>query len=276
MPHLLDSVFDDFKNDTTRVENLLNLTKKFRDFGASTPPQSSPSGETASSCVDAHSPWIEAISLHTESKARRTDLPIFSGSLFLYLVGRFEYCIRQIIEVISDEIVLKTSKYEKLPSQMKKMLKQRTLEIAQNPKKFGYDEISSEALLEDFMDNVKGVKAIISIKSEILSITESNMRPQILQDLLKIVCIKEFWRDIGRQANIKLFTVETSDNEASAKSQAILNDIMEDRNQIAHPTMSTQFPDADIVLQRAEFLQIIVLNTVTLGKIFLASYSEAV
>lgn len=34
MPHLLDSVFDDFKNDTTRVENLLNLTKKFRDFGA--------------------------------------------------------------------------------------------------------------------------------------------------------------------------------------------------------------------------------------------------
>jgi hypothetical protein len=52
-----------------------------------------------------------------------------------------------------------------------------------------------------------------------------------------------------------------------------LNEILEERNQIAHPTSTTQFPDADKVLKVATFLKILAANTVELAKVYLATYT---
>lgn len=282
MPHSLDIVLSDFKSDVARVENLLTLTKLFRDFGASEPPSAKASPSESSSVEENISEqeakvidkiWKEAVALHTESKSRRTDLPILSGSLLLYLAGRFEYYIRQIVESIADEIAGKTHKFQDLPNQIQKSLRQKTLEIAQNPKKYGHDELTSEALLESLVINIRGSGQCLSIKSEVLSITDANMRPAVLQDLMKTVGLTEFWRDVGKQANIKIVMGKSLDQEAAAEAQVKLNQIMEERNQIAHPTATTEFPDADKVLKSAEFLNILAATTADLGKVYLATYA---
>jgi len=264
MPHSLDIVLDEFKSDIGRVENLLTLTKLLRDFGASEPPTN----------VDGEPVWKEARGLHTDARNRRTDMPILSGSLLLYLAGRFEYCVKQIVEGIADEIVEKTGRFQNLPSQIQKKLKQNTLEIAQNPKKYGHDDSTSEALLEQLMINIRGNGQSLTINSTVLSITEANMRSSVLADLLKIVGMVDFWREIGKQANVKIALEKAVEQEAAAEAQSILNAIMEERNQIAHPTATTNFPDADQVLKLASFLKVLAANIVDLAKVHLTTYGS--
>lgn len=259
----LDPVLSDFKADVERAEHLLALVKTFREFGASTPPARNPS--------DADS-WPTATTLHDASKLRRTDLPVLSGSLQLYLAGRFEYCIRQVVEVVADEVASRATKYADLPDPIKNELKAKTLEIAQNPRRYGYDEGQTDALLAALVASKSCATAPVPISSAVLSLTDSNMKDRVLSDLLKRVGMQEYWRDVGKQATVKLVLEKNTDGEATAEAQARLNAIMDERNQVAHPTSSTQFPDPDQVLKAATFLKTLASTTVDLAKVYLASY----
>ncbi len=260
----LDFVFDDFKSDVERTEHLLSLVKTFKEFGASTPPDQDDEGPAQ---------WAAATTLHEASKLRRTDLPILSGSLQLYLTGRFEYCIRQIVEVLADEIASRVTKYSELPEVIRKELKSKTLEIALEPKRYGHDSGSSEALLASLLSNIGNSNVCpVEIKSTVLSITDSNLRERTLAELLKRVGMTDFWRDVGKQASVKLALEKATDSEATVEAQARLNAIMDERNQVAHPTGATVFPDPDQVLNAARFLKILASITVELAKIHLATF----
>ena len=176
----LDEVLNDFRADVSRAEHLLTLVKTFREFGASAPP---------CAIVDSTVPWPEAMVLYEASRLRRTDLPVLSGSLQLYLVGRFEYCIRQIVQVIADEIASRATKYSDLPDSLRTELKCRTIEVAQNPRRYGFDELQAEALLATLVGNFQSVVGPLSVSSSVLSITESNMKDRVLAELLKRVGI---------------------------------------------------------------------------------------
>lgn len=259
----LDAVLREFEIDVERTEHLLALIKSFRDFGASTPPAREPGIED---------PWESAIILYDASKQHRTDLPIFSGSLQLYLAGRFEYCIRQVVEVVADEIASRTTTYSDLPAAIRKELKSRTLEIAIDPKRYGYDEIQSETLLASLVSNYQSSTGSVSINSAVLSITDSNMKERMLADILKRVGMSDFWKDVGKQTSVKLVLERTNDGEATVEAQSRLNAIMDERNQVAHPTSAMSFPDPDQVLNTAHFLKILATTTVELAKIYLAGY----
>lgn len=259
----LDEVLNDFRADVGRAEHLLALVKTFREFGASAPPQA---------IVDATPPWPEAIALHDASRLRRTDLPVLSGSLQLYLIGRFEYCIRQIVQVIADEIASRATKYSDLPDSLRTELKNRTIEVAQNPRRYGYDELQAEALLASLVGNLHSAAGPLSISSGVLSITESNMKDRVLAELLKRVGMNDFWREVGKQANVKLQLEKMTDGETTTEAQARLNTLMDERNHVAHPTSSTQFPDPDQVLKAASFLNTLASVTVDLAKVYLSSY----
>lgn len=262
----LDEVLNDFRSDVSRAEHLLTLVKTFREFGASTPP---------APIADKSTAWPEATALLDASRLRRTDLPVLSGSLQLYLAGRFEYFIRQIVQVIADEIASRASKYSDLPDALRAELKCRTIEVAQNPRRYGYDELQAEALLANLVSNLQGVAGPISVSSSVLSITESNMKDRVLAELLKRVGMNEFWKEVGKQASIKLHLETTTDGETTAEAQGRLNALMDERNQVAHPTSSTQFPDPDQVLKAASFLSTLASVAVDLAKVYLASYKPA-
>lgn len=260
----LDAVLKDFAEDVERVEHLLILIKAFREFGASVPPDYTGSD-----------PWIVAKNLHEQSKSRRTDLPILSGSLQLYLAGRFEYCVRQIVEVLADEIASKATRYADLPDAVRASLKTWTLEIAQNPKRYGFDDLGAEALLADLVANLSSSGGPVSIRSSVLSITEANMKDRVIAELLKRVGMQEYWKDLGKQASVKLALEKATDAETTSEAQSRLNAIMEERNQVAHPTGSTAFPDPDKVMAAAKFLRTLATTTVELAKVYLAAYKQA-
>lgn len=262
----LDPVLRDFKADVERAEHLLALVKTFREFGASVPPARNP--------IDPD-PWSAATSLHEASKLRRTDLPVLSGSLQLYLAGRFEYCIRQVVEVVADEIATRATKYGDLPEPIRNELKVKTLEVAQNPRRYGYDEGQIDTLLAALVASKACTTPPVAISSAVLSLTDSNMKDRVLSELLKRIGMRDFWRDIGQQATMKLALEKATASEATAEAQARLNAIMDERNQVAHPTSSTQFPDPDQVLKAAHFLKTLASTTVDLAKVYLAAYRPA-
>lgn len=259
---LLDQVFGDFKADVERAEHLLSLVKDFKDFGASTPPNSP-------AAVDL---WPTACALHEASKLRRTDLPLLSGSLQLYLAGRFEYCIRQVVEVVADEISNRATKYADLPESIRVELKNRTIEIIQNPRRYGYDEGQADALLASLVLSKATTKPPLNISSSVLSLTDSNMKDRVLSDILKRVGMQDFWSSVGKQTAMKLALNQTTDSETTKEAQTRLNAIMDERNQVAHPTANTVFPDPDQVLRSARFLKTLASTTVDLSKVYLASY----
>lgn len=262
----LDPVLHDFRADVERAKHLLTLVKTFKDFGASAP-DSRASGES--------DPWPAATVLHDESKLRRTDLPVLSGSLQLYLAGRFEYCMRQVVEVVADAIATRATAFSDLPKSIRDELKVKTLEIAKSPTRYGYDEGRTDALIAALVASKACTSPPLSISSSVLSLTDSNMKDRVLAELLKRVGMQDFWRDVGRQAAMKLALDKTTDGETTAEAQARLNTIMDERNQVAHPTASTQFPDPDQVLSAARFLVALATTTVDLAKVYLAAYKPA-
>ncbi|HDS1301042.1 MULTISPECIES: HEPN domain-containing protein [Stenotrophomonas maltophilia group] len=261
----LDMVLAEFTSDVERVEHLLTLIRGFKDFGGSVPP-----------AVGEGEPpvWVEAAQLHQTASGRRTDLPVLSGSLQLYLAGRFEYCIRQIVEAVADEICTRVEKYADLPKSLQAELRSRVLDVAKAPKKYGYDDLEAEALLESYVASRAITSPPVSISSQVLALTESNMRDRVLSDVLLRVGITEFWANVGKQAPVKLFLEKSTDPEATREAQSRLNNIMDERNQVAHPTGSTNFPDPGQVLKTAKFLTLIARTCTDLAKIYLSSFAS--
>lgn len=248
-----------FKTDLNRVTHLLGLIKGFRDFAGSQIPD------------DATTPWVPAQALHVKATQVRTDLPVLSGSILLYLAGRFEYFIRQIIQCAAEEIAANVDGYGALPESLRNELRVRTLEIAQSPRRYGYDDVEADALLAKLVGTIAGTVQVADIGAEVLTTTEANMRGKIVAELMKRIGMNEFWTSVGKQAPLKIFLRKSGDGDATAEAQNRLNKIMDDRNQIAHPTATTQFPDPDQVLAHAAFLSCLGSTTVDVVLVYLAS-----
>ena len=81
------------------------------------------------------------------------------------------------------------------------------------------------------------------------------MRPEILSDLFKRVGIKNIWEKISQQSQIQVY-FETSDaSSAKSQSEKFLNDMMDKRNQIAHPSRSITWPDAEYITSALKYLE---------------------
>lgn len=259
----LQQVLGEFQEDVERIEHLLELVKDFREFGGSTIPVEVAKGEVT---------WQEANSLWKASKLRRTDLPWLSGSLLLYLAGRFEYFARQIVQTVAEDMADGVEKYVCLPETLRKQLSKRTLEVAQNPRRYGYDERQAEAFLLNLAENLNGGSCPPSISATVLCITDANLKDRILAGLMQRVGIEGFWKDVGKQTRLKLILEKTTDGEATAEAQNRLNRLMDERNQIAHPTSATSFPDPDQVLRTSVFLKSFGEVTTEIVRVYLAGF----
>ena len=257
---------DELLADFSRGERLINLIKQFRDFGASQLP-----GNQA----EADLQWPEASALLGECHSRRTDLPIMSGSLLLYLAGRFEFYIRTIIEIAAEEIASQCEKYSDLPPKLKKELISRTAEVVQNPRRYGYDEIQVEGFILTLADGLRASSSIPSINSACLSTTDANMRPDILADLFKRIGMDNVWPEIGKQTKTKIHLKVTTDSDATNHAKGRLNDIMEERNRIAHPTNETTFLGPDQVLEATKFLRMLAEVLLDVLRVYMVGFANS-
>ena len=246
--HYFTPALTEFEADMARVEHLLNLLKSFRSFGAS---------DVNGAGENGNSGWPEALALHTLSKHLRTDLPVLAGSLVLYIAGRFEYFVRQLVEAAIDEIVSRYAKFDDLPKDIKGIARSKILEVAQASGRYGFSELETNLFIGQLAKNLTGDLSPPTIPSRVFSITDANMKDRVLADLMKRVGMESFWKELGKQAPLKLFLDKLLDADTTAEAISRLNKIMDDRNQIAHPTAATEFPDPDQVLMSTDFLNVL-------------------
>lgn len=261
----LDTALTDLISDFERAEHLIRLITQFRDFGASSVPAPN---------EDEKPLWQEASDLWTASQNRRTDLPVLSGSLLLYLAGRFEYYVRTIVEIAAEDIASQCREFGDLPPRLKKELINRTAEVVQNPRRYGYDNFQIEGFIVTLADGLKASTSIASINSGCLSSTDANLRPEVLADLLKRIGMDNVWQDVGKQAKTKLHLRITVDADATAEAKSRLNSIMEDRNRIAHPTNTTTFLGPDKVLEATRFLKMLSEVLVDILRVYVIGFSN--
>lgn len=262
----LSTALSELTADFERAGHLIRLISRFRDFGASAVPAAA---EGASAV------WPEASVLWDESQKRRTDLPVLSGSLLLYLVGRFEYHVRTIVEIAAEDIAAECGEFSDLPPRLKKELITRTAEVVQSPRRFGFDDIQVEGFILTLADGLKASSAIPSINSECLSSTDANMRPEVLADLMKRIGMDNVWPDVGKQAKTKLYFKITVDTDAATEAKNRLTSIMEARNRIAHPTSATTFMGPDEVLEATAFLQMLSEVLVDILQVYVVGFANA-
>ena len=229
----------EFVKDVERVEQLLDLIGVFRDFA----------GQGTADAGNAHKLWVAA-------QGVRTDLPVLSGSLLLYLCGRFEYFVRELVGTVVDDLVDKANRYEELPDALRKEYLTRGLAINQNPGRFNHTVTSASLLAAELAENLTG-KGSLRIDSRVITITESNMNSETLIDIFRRVGIVKVWETLGKQLPLKKFLNEANDDSCKKAAMARLDDIMSERNKVAHPTAATVFPDVSAVQEIAQYFRIL-------------------
>src|SRR4051794_35301538 len=113
----LNAILDQFRRDLSRAEDLLGLIDSFRDFAAS----------SAARRHELDVEWPEAASLAAVAPQVRTDLPILSGAILLYVCGRFEYFVRELIVAMADELVAQAASFDQLPTRVQQTIRAKTL-----------------------------------------------------------------------------------------------------------------------------------------------------
>jgi hypothetical protein len=242
------------------------MVQSFRDFGGS---------EVPSAFSDDQTTWPEARRLWDASTKLRTDIPVLSGALLLYLTGRFEFFVRQVVQTIAENMADNVEHYAELPDSLRKELSIRTFEVAQNPRRYGFDKKESEAFVISLARNLSGDDIPLRIDSAVLSITAANMKDRMLADLMKRIGMKEFWKEIGKQTRIKRLLGTSRDGETTSEARNQLNKLMDERNQIAHPTSDTLFPDSDQVAKGATFLKLFSEEMTEIARVYLHDFNNS-
>lgn len=241
---LVEAAMKDFELDLARAERLLDLIIQFREFGSS------------AATPDAAAQWDEARELHSMTGPVRTDLPVFSGSILLYLVGRFEYFVAETTEVATDILVASATTYDALPTSIRKHLRSKTLDVAREPRKYRFEDSQVNQLLDDLVQREKpGGSPPFNVNSKLISMTDNNMRADTLDEVLRRLGVEKVWDELGKQVDIKLyFGGITGDGQCKEAARRRLNDLIGERNDVAHPTGGTNFPSAEEVLDHVRFL----------------------
>lgn len=260
----LDQARQEFEGDLERLAHLLDMIATVREFGGSDVPEVVASGATE---------WKEAISLHESAVAHRADLPLISGSLVLYLCGRFEYFFRTVVETAADSIASEVDRFTDLPDKLQDSLIRFTAEAAQNHKRYGYDSIQVRGFIGVLAGNFSAESGLGEINSQCVSVTETNLRPGVMQELLTRIGVSDLWPELGKQTRVKTFLETVEDKETTQAAKSLLDEIMDERNSVAHPTAAMNFPEPKQVQRYSNFLQLLGAESIDVIRVKLKKIS---
>lgn len=242
----MDPILDEFRADLNRIKKLvalLDLVKQYSscDFSGMEDSLSDPLFQMS-------------IKLHDSAKESKTGIVILPGTLLLYLGGRFENYVRTIFEELCILIASTCRNYDDLPKAMKENLLRFSAEVIANPRRYGHGDKGVASFIHNLHQNVN-IKSLESLNVQCLSVTYENMRSDTLNELFERIGAKNIWETISQQAKIKVFFKTSDSNQAKSEARKTLNDIVDLRNKIAHPSGEISWPDHSIVLYYIDFLE---------------------
>jgi hypothetical protein len=242
------STLPEYIRDIKKVVSLLELTNSLKEF-VGKENEAEPVGD--GKFLDS------AIELHDFSKENHANMILLNGTLLLFMSGRFESFVRSTFEELCNNTSDKAERFGFLPKEMRENLISYTAEVIANPRKYGHGDMGVKSFVRVLSDNLIDSNDLAEINSACISITSENMRPSVLADLFKRVGIKNIWEKISQQAKIQLFFENHEAEKTRKDSEKYLNDLMDKRNTIAHPSSSFTWPDHDYVMKTAKFLEVL-------------------
>lgn len=261
-----DPILSEFDSDLGRVLEQLELIEQLRKFAS----QADQDAVVDSSPLNE---YLAASHLVLQStKKAHSSLAILEGTLVLYIAGRFEEFVRSSIEDICDRLIMRHGSFTALPKAMQDSLIRQTATVMLEPRKYGHAENGVRSFVATLAANFANQAGVTqAVNSQCLSITDANMRAEVIADLFKRVGVKDIWKSLGTQALIlALFqTVDAGAAEAAAKK--LLNELMDDRNRVAHPSGSFDWPASEKVAHYVRFLKAIATALNSLIPVFEAS-----
>lgn len=189
------------------------------------------------------------------SKAARTYMPVVTGTLVLYLTGRFESFVREKIEIAARDIGKKCGQFDRLPKEMKVSLLNLTADVIKNPRKYGHAENGVRAFVKRLAAGYANITDNDPVNFECISITETNMRPDVLKDICERIGFSDIWNQLSTQSTMKLHFGNMDSGAVCRDAQAKLKKMMDERNSIAHPAATTTFPNAATVADYVDFIK---------------------
>lgn len=215
----------------------------------------------------------KAKELHQLVDTARNGMAKIPGIFLLYIGGRFEDFVKTIFEEFAIQFAQKHPDYNSLPQKFQNSIVQDTSLVIASPRKFGYGDIMQKIFIENLFKNVIS-NDLQNINHQCLSITEGNMRSEILSDLFSKISITNIWNDIGQQIPMRTFFETIDSSTATNQSKKYLDEFMNQRNKVAHPSGgSLTWPSYDDVIKHIDFFKVLGSVLLDLGNMKVSSIS---
>ena len=95
------------------------------------------------------------------------------------------------------------------------------------------------------------------VNHECLSLTEANMRANVLAELFGRIGATNLWSDLSSQAQLKTYFEERDNGKVESSARRKLNMLMDLRNKIAHPSGQIEWPSTEALRDYIVFLRLL-------------------
>lgn len=256
----MEPIVKDFEDDLDRVVAQLDFIEVIKKFTACSPQPEDP-GLAA--------PFgIQALAVHEAAKLVHANLPLASGTLILYTCGRFEAMTRILFEDLCQRLVAKAGRFARLPKKMRENLPIFTAKVISDPRKYGHAENGVRTFVTTLASNLAVDAEVQRTNHECLSLTDANMRADMLADLFGRIGASNIWSQVSEQAAMKVLFHEADSSKVEAKARRKLNDLMDLRNRIAHPSGEIEWPSIETLREFIAFLRLLTRSMAELSSVY--------
>lgn len=245
----MDPILQEFERDLDRITSQIDLIEELKTFSGH---EITDDERTAGGNF-----FNISQSLHSSVRHIHSNLPIISGTLVLYGCGRFEELARTLFEDLCQRLTSRAGEFSKLPKKMRENLPVFTAKIIENPRKYGHAEGGVRTFVTTLASNLTVGNRLERVNHECLSITDANMKSDVLADLFGRVGVSAVWRQISEQASMRAFFQSQDAGKVETDAKRTLNELMDLRNKIAHPSGTLEWPSTNSLKSSFEFLRLL-------------------
>lgn len=256
----MDPILSAFEADLDKISSQLEFIEAVRKFTASQPDHVDLQTGTSFG--------TEALRFHNVAKQVHGNFPLASGTLLLYTCGRFEAMTRTLFEDLCQRLVVRARVFARLPKKMRENLPIFTAKVISDPRKYGHAENGVRAFVATLAANLSVDARVERVNHECLSLTESNMRADVLADLFSRIGGTNLWAQVSAEALLKTYFEEADAVKVETKARRKLNELMDLRNRIAHPSGELEWPSSEALRDYIQFLRLLSRSMAALSGVY--------
>lgn len=199
------------------------------------------------------------------SEELRIEIPIQRSMLLFRLCAEFERVILALTKEFAIAWCDGLGEGCKVPKVLREYLEGKLKTVMANPNRY---RLSLERVSEYLSSQIeisskkglppKGQRTKVYLLFDLLMVTDSNLRFDLLSSCLKPFC-KQWLTLVVQQNPVKEFFGVVEDQACKERLRENLNSLMDVRNLLAHPTTGSEtFPDGKQIVEFKEFLETLV------------------